>query len=52
MGVTSALKAREIIINATKVVAIELICGCQAMEMLGAKRLGRGLQVAIRKFGS
>ena len=50
MGVTSALKAREIIINATKVVAIELMCGCQAVEMLGSSRLGKGSQVAIKKI--
>jgi len=49
MGVTSALKAREIIINATKVVAIELICGCQAVEILGQGRLGKGSQVALKK---
>ena len=46
MGVTSALKAREIIINATKVVAIELMCGCQAAEMLGQAKLGKGSQVS------
>ena len=50
MGVTSALKAREIIINATKVVAIELMCGCQAAEMLGQAKLGKGSQVSIKNI--
>jgi histidine ammonia-lyase len=49
MGVTSALKAREIIINSTRVVAIELMCACQAVEMLGQAKLGEGSQVAIKR---
>jgi histidine ammonia-lyase len=48
MGVTSALKAQEIIELGLKVLAIELICSCQALELLGAEKLGRGTKEALR----
>jgi len=50
MGVTSALKTREIITNASKVVAIELMCGCQAAEILGQAKLGKGSRAALKKI--
>ncbi|MDA4112084.1 MAG: aromatic amino acid lyase, partial [Thaumarchaeota archaeon] len=49
MGVTSALKAREIIEIATKVVAIELICASQAVDLLGVENLGTGTSRAVKQ---
>ena len=48
MGVTSALKAQEIIELGLKVLATELICSCQAIEILGETRLGKGTSQALK----
>ncbi len=50
MGVTSVLKAREILRNATRVIAIELICGCQALDFLLPEKLGAGTLQAFWKI--
>jgi histidine ammonia-lyase len=53
MGVTAALKAQEIIESGIKVIAIELICGSQAVDLLGERKLGKGTSLAkklVRKI--
>ena len=46
MGTIAARKAREILNNARRVVAMELMCACQAIDMRGDKGLGKGTQAA------
>lgn len=46
MGVTAALKARQALDLAFNVVAIELICACQALEFRRPLRPGRGVEAA------
>lgn len=46
MGTTAARKARTISINLTRVLAIELLCGAQALEFVGTKGLGIGTAAA------
>ena len=48
MGMTSARKAREIVANAEAVVAIELMCAAQAMDLFTNTRPGVGTLVAYR----
>ena len=47
MGVTAALKCREVLENALKVVALEMMCASQAIDLLGDARLGRGTKLAF-----
>ncbi|MDO5726028.1 MAG: histidine ammonia-lyase [Tissierellia bacterium] len=52
MGTIAARQAREILGNAKKVVAMELLCACQAIDLRGKKQLGKGTEIAynlIRK---
>lgn len=52
MGTIAARKAREILQNARRVLSIELMCACQAIDLRGDKGLGVGTQAAydcIRK---
>ena len=52
MGMTTALKTRQILDNAQAVLAIELIAGAQAVDFRKPARPGRGVQAAyevIRK---
>ena len=46
MGTIAARKARDIMENARRVVAMELMCACQAIDMRGDKGLGIGTQPA------
>ncbi|HLS53083.1 MAG TPA: aromatic amino acid lyase, partial [Tissierellaceae bacterium] len=46
MGTIAARKAAEIIDNAYKVIAIEAIAACQAIDLRAGKELGLGTQVA------
>ena len=46
MGTIAARKAREILENARRVLAIELMCACQAIDLRGNKGLGAGTQAA------
>lgn len=46
MGAFAALKAREVLKNALKVLAIELLCGAQGLEFRGGLRPGRGVAAA------
>jgi len=52
MGTIAARKAKEILFNAQNVVAIELLCGVQAIDLSEEAKLGQGSKVAydiIRK---
>lgn len=53
MGAFAALKAREVVGNALRVIAIELLCGAQGLEFREGLRPGRGVAAAhdfIRRF--
>ncbi len=49
MGVTSALKAREMLVNSTKILAIELLCACQAQDLLDKGKKGDGTKIAYQE---
>lgn len=44
MGMDSALKAKKVINNTQKILALELICACQAIELAKIKNLNKKLQ--------
>lgn len=46
MGTISARKAREIMLNTRKVLAMELLCACQGIDLRGRKKLGKGTAAA------
>jgi histidine ammonia-lyase len=46
MGAFASLKAREVVGNVLRVVAIELLCGAQGLEFRGGLRPGRGVAAA------
>lgn len=46
MGTIGARKAREILENARKVLAMELLSACQAIDLRGKKGLGGGSKIA------
>lgn len=46
MGTIAARQAREIMYNAGRVVAMEILGACQAIDLRGNKGLGKGSQVA------
>ena len=48
MGTIAARKCRSVIENAENVLAIELLCGCQAVDLLTKGRPGRGTEAAYR----
>ena len=48
MGTIAARKAREILENARRVLAIELMCACQAIDLRGDKGMGLGTGAAYR----
>ena len=48
MGTISALKCREIVKNAEHVIAIELLCGAQAMDLFTNVKPGKGTIAAYR----
>jgi histidine ammonia-lyase len=48
MGTISARKCRSVVANAESVVAIELLCACQAVDLLTAGRPGPGSAAAYR----
>jgi len=49
MGMTSALKLRQIIENVERILAIELICAAQGLDFLAPLQPGLGIQAAYRK---
>jgi histidine ammonia-lyase len=48
MGTISALKCREVVKNAEDVIAIELLCGAQAMDLFTNMKPGAGTLAAYR----
>ena len=46
MGTIAARKAREILGNTRRVLAMELMCACQAIDLRGDKGLGVGTKPA------
>ena len=46
MGTIAARKAREILGNVRRVLAIELMCACQAIDLRGDKGMGAGTRAA------
>ncbi|MEG0019202.1 MAG: aromatic amino acid lyase, partial [Oscillospiraceae bacterium] len=46
MGTIAARKAREILENVRRVLAMELMCACQGIDLRGKKQLGKGTQPA------
>lgn len=46
MGTIAARKAREILENVRRVLAIELMCACQAIDLRGDKGMGVGTRAA------
>lgn len=48
MGTISARKCRDIVNNTEHVIAIELLCGAQAMDLFTNMKPGKGTQVAYR----
>lgn len=46
MGTIGARKAREILKNLRKVLAMELLASCQAIDIRGKKELGKGSNIA------
>ena len=52
MGMAAALKARRILGNAQKVVAAELLCGAQGLDLLRPLRPGRGVEALYQRVRS
>ncbi|WP_101696590.1 histidine ammonia-lyase [Clostridium minihomine] len=52
MGTIAARKAREILGNARRVLAMELMCACQAIDMRGDKGMGVGTAPAYEAIRS
>jgi histidine ammonia-lyase len=48
MGTIAARKCRSILGNVEAVIAIELLCGCQAVDLLTKGRPGRGTEAAYK----
>ena len=46
MGTIGARKAREIMKNLRRVIAMEMMCACQAIDLRGRKQLGKGTEKA------
>jgi histidine ammonia-lyase len=49
MGMAAAMKARRVLENARRVVAIELMCAAQGLEFLKPLKPGRGVARAYRR---
>ncbi len=52
MGATAARKAMDIIENTWRILAIELLCACQAADLQGAEKLGLGTRIAYSTIRS
>lgn len=46
MGTIAARKSRDIMINLRKVLSMEILAACQAIDLRGKKRLGKGTDIA------
>jgi histidine ammonia-lyase len=49
MGTIAARKAKEILYNTTRVLAIELMASVQAIDFSGAEKLGKGTKIAYEE---
>ncbi|WP_020590056.1 histidine ammonia-lyase [Desulfobacter curvatus] len=52
MGATAARKCRDIVENAEQVIAIELLCGAQAIDMFTNLKAGKGTMAAYETIRS
>ncbi len=52
MGTIAANKARTILENSRRVIAMELMCACQAIDLRGCKELGIGTKSAYQTIRS
>jgi len=52
MSASAATKAREILRNVERIVAIEFLCASQAFDLRGADKLGKGTRVAYERIRS
>jgi len=52
MGMTSALKLRQMVENVASILAMELICAAQGLDFLAPLKPGRGTQQAYEKVRS
>ena len=55
MGVTAALKARTVVDHTTTVIAIEILCAAQSLELLtgrDGKKMGQGTRIALKEVRS
>ena len=50
MGTIAARKAKEILYNTTRVLAIELLAAAQAIDFSGAEKLGKGTKIAYEEI--
>mgnify|MGYP000094313064 CR=1 FL=1 len=50
MGMTAALKLRQVLDNVEYILAIELLCAAQGLEYLAPLRPGRGVQLAYERL--
>lgn len=50
MGTIAARKARDILGNVRKVIAMEFLVACQGIDLRGIKRLGDGTSVAFKEI--
>ncbi|MCS6818124.1 MAG: histidine ammonia-lyase [Blastocatellia bacterium] len=50
MGMTSALKLRQVLDNVEYILAIELLCAAQGLDYLSPLRPGRGVQMAYERL--
>ncbi len=50
MGMTAALKLRQIVRNSEQIIAIELMCAAQGLEYLKPLRPGRGVERAYQRL--
>jgi len=48
MGAIAARKASAIVKNTRRVIAIELMCAAQAIDLLERRQLGRGTEAVYR----
>jgi len=48
MGVTAAQKAMQILENTVYIIAVELLCAAQAIDLRGSEKTGRGTKAAYR----
>ena len=52
MSASAATKAREILGNVERIVAVEFLCASQAFDLRGADKLGKGTRIAYERIRS